>query len=82
LATVAVGMRDTIDRAFGLDRFNRWLIAFGVLLVVGSLALAGWFLLSGELVTGLSLLLYVLVGTLLAAIGFSPSVGPGSGRST
>ena len=73
-------MRDTIDRVFGLDRFSRQLIAFGVLLVVGSLALAGWFLLDGELVTGLSILLYVVVGTLLAAIGYSPSVGSGSGR--
>ncbi|MCU4719468.1 hypothetical protein [Halapricum hydrolyticum] len=70
-------MRETIERVFGLDRFSRRLIALGVVLVVGSLALAGWFLLSGELVTGLSILLYVVVGTLLAAIGFSPSVGSG-----
>ncbi|QSG08717.1 hypothetical protein [Halapricum desulfuricans] len=70
-------MRDRISRVFGLDRFSRRLIALGVVLVVGSLALAGWLLVTGELVTGLSLLLYVVVGTLLAAIGLSTSVGSG-----
>ncbi|QSG14414.1 hypothetical protein [Halapricum desulfuricans] len=70
-------MRDTIKQMSGLDRFSRRLIALGMTLVVGSLALAGWLVFSGELVTGLSLLLYVVVGTLLAAIGFSPGVGAG-----
>ena len=70
-------MRETIKQVSGLDPFSRRLVALGVVLVVGSLALAGWLVVSGELVTGLTLLLYVVVGTLLAAIGFSPSVGTG-----
>jgi len=68
-------MRKTIKQVRGLDQLSRRLIALGVVLVVGSLALAGWLVASGELVTGLTLLLYVVVGTLLAAIGFSPGVG-------
>jgi len=70
-------MRERIKQVRGLDQLSRRLIALGVVLVVGSLSLAGWLVISGELVTGLTLLLYVVVGTLLAAIGFSPSVGAG-----
>jgi len=68
-------MRDMIGQIRGLDQLSRRLIALGIVLAVGSLGVAGWLVVSGELVTGLTLLLYVVVGTLLAAIGFSPSVG-------
>lgn len=74
-------MRKMIERLSRLDRFNRRLATFGIALVIASIALSGWFIATGELVTGLSLLLYVVAGTILAAIGVSPAASIGPGRS-
>lgn len=74
-------MRKKIERLVSLDRFNRRLATFGIALVIASVTLSGWFIATGELVTGLSLLLYVVAGTILAAIGVSPAASTGPGRS-
>ena len=57
------------------NRHNRRLATVGLGLVVASIALAGWLVAEGDFITGVSVLLYVVVGLLLAAIGVSPEAG-------
>ncbi|MFB6188897.1 MAG: hypothetical protein ABEI57_03350 [Halapricum sp.] len=54
------------------DRWtNPGVAAAGLALVIGSLAIGSWFVLSGDAITGLAVLLYVVVGVTLAALGIA-----------
>ena len=55
---------------------HRWMFIAGVVMVLGSVAVAAWTVSIGDVVTALSLGLLAIAGALIAGIGFSPEAAP------
>lgn len=65
-------MKQTLQRLLGTTQINSRYVLLGAVLALGSVAFAAYSITQGDVVTALSLLLYLVVGVLLAAIGLSP----------